>query len=97
MEPPGSNYQGLLKIPQANFGKLAEGQTVLIKLDGYPYWEYGMVEGNLSRLSATPGRDSLYWGYVNFPYQLKTRYGRELPYHNGLKAQPRLLLRIGAW
>lgn len=85
VEPPGSNYQGLVKIPQVNFGKLAEGQTVLIKLDGYPYREYGMVEGNLSRLSATPGRDSLYWGYVNLPYQLKTRYGRDLPYHNGLK------------
>jgi multidrug resistance efflux pump len=85
VEPPGSNYQGLVKIPQANFGKLSVGQTVLIKLDGYPYREYGMVEGNLSRLSATPGRDSLYWGYVSLPHQLKTRYERELPYHNGLK------------
>jgi hypothetical protein len=85
VEPPRSNYQGLVKIPQANFGKLSEWQSVLVKLDGYPYREYGMVEGNLSRLSATPGRDSLYWAYVNLPHQLTTRYGRELPYHNGLK------------
>jgi multidrug resistance efflux pump len=85
VEPVGSNYQGLVKIPQTNFGKLAEGQTVLIKLDGYPYREYGMVEGNLSQLSSTPGRDSVYWGYVALPNQLRTRYGRELPYRNGLK------------
>lgn len=85
VEPPTSNYQGLVKIPQANLGKLAEGQTILIKLDGYPYREYGMVEGNLSRLSMTPGKDSVYWGYVSLPNQLKTRYGHHLPYRNGLK------------
>ena len=44
-----------------------------------------MVEGNLSRLSMTPGKDSVYWGYVSLPNQLKTRYGHHLPYRNGLK------------
>lgn len=85
IEPPESSYQGLVKITQANIGKLIEGQTVLIKLDGYPYREFGMLEGNLSKLSMTPGKDTTYWAYVSLPGQLRTSYHKILPYRNGLK------------
>ncbi|MCF2491514.1 HlyD family secretion protein [Dyadobacter sp. CY347] len=91
VEPASSSFQGLIKIPQMNMGKLKEGQTVLIKLDGFPYREYGMVEGELSRLSVTPGKDSTYWGYIDLPNKLKTRYGRFLPYRNGLKGQAEII------
>jgi multidrug efflux pump subunit AcrA (membrane-fusion protein) len=91
VEPTGSSFQGLIKIPQANLGKLHEGQTVLIKLDGYPYREYGMVEGTLSQLSMTPGQDSAYWGYVALPQKLQTRYGRAIPYRNGLKGAAEII------
>ncbi|GAB2794543.1 HlyD family efflux transporter periplasmic adaptor subunit [Rhabdobacter roseus] len=85
IEPPSSHFQGLVKVPQANLGKIREGQTVLIKLDGYPFREYGMVEGTLSQLSVTPGKDSVYWGYVDLPRGLHTRYNKPLAYRNGLK------------
>ncbi len=85
VEPGGSTFQGLVKIPQANLGKLREGQRVLVKLEGYPFREYGMVEGTLSQLSVTPGADSTYWGYVELPRGLQTRYGRRLAYRNGMK------------
>lgn len=85
VEPSRNNYRGLVKITQTNMGKLTKGQKVLIKLDGYTYREYGMIEGELSKLSMTPGKDSSYWGYVDLPNQLKTRYGRNLEYRNGLK------------
>jgi HlyD family secretion protein len=82
VEPEGGSFQGLIKVPQANLGKLREGQSVLVKLDGYPYREYGMVEDTLSQLSLTPGA---YWGYVDLPQGLRTRYGRGLTYRNGMK------------
>lgn len=85
VEPEGGSFQGLIKVPQANLGKLREGQSVLVKLDGYPYREYGMVEDTLSQLSLTPGADSAYWGYVDLPQGLRTRYGRGLTYRNGMK------------
>lgn len=91
VEPDGSTFQGLVKIRQANLGKLHEGQTVLIKLDGYPFREYGMVEGILSQLSVTPGADSTYWGYVDLPRGLQTRYGKRLAYRNGLKGTAEII------
>jgi HlyD family secretion protein len=91
VEPESSSFQGIVKIPQANIGKLEQGQTVLIKLDGFPFREYGMVEGKLSKLSVTPGKDSTYWGYVDLPVKLTTRYGRILPYRNGLKGQAEII------
>ncbi|WP_207509945.1 HlyD family secretion protein [Telluribacter humicola] len=91
VEPEGSNFQGLIKVPQANLGKLREGQTVYVKLDGYPYREYGMVEGTLSQLSLTPGRDSAYWGYVELPIGLRTHYGRQLAYRNGMKGTAEII------
>jgi HlyD family secretion protein len=91
VEPEGGTLQGLVKVPQANLGKLREGQSVLVKLDAYPYREFGMVEGTLSQLSLTPGRDSAYWGYVELPLGLRTRYGRELAYRNGMKGTAEII------
>lgn len=81
----------LAKIPQPNIGKLKEGQTVLIKLDGFPHREYGMVEGKLSQLSNSPGKDDSYWGYIELPHKLKTRYGHTLSYRNGLNGQAEII------
>lgn len=91
IEPPGDSFQGLVKISQLNLGKISVGQTVLIKLEGFPYKEFGMVEGVLSYLSVSPGKDSEYWGYVSLPHKLKTRYGHVLAYRNGLKGQAEII------
>lgn len=91
VEPAGGTLQGLVKVPQTNLGKLREGQAVLVKLDAYPYREYGMVEGTLSQLSLTPGRDSVYWGYVALPQGLRTRQGRPLAYRNGMKGTAEII------
>lgn len=84
IEPGSNQYQGLVRVAQSNIGKLRRGQRVMIKLNGFPYREYGMVEGVLSQLSVVPGTDSVYWGFVQLPNNLRTMYGRELEYRNGL-------------
>lgn len=84
IEPPQSGFRGLVKLSQGSLGKVKEGQKVLVKLDGYPHQEFGSIEGILSKISTTPGRDSSYWGYVALPHQLKTEYGRKLTYRSGL-------------
>ncbi|ACT96445.1 HlyD family secretion protein [Dyadobacter fermentans] len=89
--PTINSFQGIVKIPQPNIGKLKEGQTVLIKLDGFPHREYGMVEGKLAQLSNSPGKDDSYWGYIELPDKLKTRYGHTLSYRNGLKGQAEII------
>lgn len=91
VEPTGSNFQGLIKVSQANLGRLSEGQKILVKLEGYPFREYGMIEGTLSQLSVTPGSDSLYWAYVDLPHGLRTQYGRQLVYRNGMKGTAEII------
>lgn len=91
VEPPGGTYRGLVKIPQTNLGKLEVGQKALIKMEGFPFKEYGLLEGKLSKLSAVAGRDSLYWGYIDLPKKLNTRYGVSLAYRNGMKGEAEIL------
>lgn len=101
IEPDGGGFRGLVNVPHLNLGKLRNGQSVLIKLEAYPYREFGLVNGSLSGLSVTPGRDSAYWAVVCLPDGLRTRYGHDLPYKNGMKgtadiitADRRLLERL---
>lgn len=85
--PAEKEIKAFVKIPQANIGKLARGQHVFVKLDGFPYREYGFLNGTLSKISTTPTKDSLFWGFVVMPAQLTTNLGRSLPYRTGLKGQ----------
>lgn len=42
---------GRVEIPSMGFGKIRIGQTVNIKLNGYPYIEFGVLKGVISSLS----------------------------------------------
>ena len=46
-----SHLFGEIYIPQGNMGKVKRGQKVMIKLDSYPYEEFGIVKGTLSYIS----------------------------------------------
>lgn len=91
VEPIGVELAGILTIRQNNLGKIRVGQNVLIKLEGFPYREYGLLEGRLTKVSATTGKDSTYWGNVELPRNLVTTYGHELPYRNGLKGSAEIV------
>lgn len=87
VEPASGNYEGIVRIPQKNMGKLRKGLKVYIKLDGYPYREYGMLEGVLGNISKTLGQDSLYWGQVILSPSLKTEYGQKIRFRAGMKGR----------
>ena len=42
-------------IPISGFGKIEIGQTVNIKLSGFPYMQYGVLKGRIYSLSQVPG------------------------------------------
>ena len=80
----GSKVVGILKIPQENFGKVKSGQKVNIRLNGYPYMEYGLLTGVIGYLSSVPEEainqqsSPQYTAEVIFPNGMKTSYGKEL-------------------
>lgn len=75
---------GIAKIPQVSFGKVNVGQKVNIKLNGYPYMEYGILTGTIGYLSSVPEESAdsqnapQYIAEIVFPDGLETTYGKEL-------------------
>lgn len=59
-----SGFFGEMIISQYNMGKISSGQHVLIKLNSYPYEEYGVLKGVISSISEVPFRDSVFLSRV---------------------------------
>ncbi|MEZ0453262.1 HlyD family efflux transporter periplasmic adaptor subunit [Sphingobacterium thalpophilum] len=57
-------YFGEMSIRQSNFGKIKTGQSVMIKVHGYPYEEFGYLHGKIKQISAIPFRDSIFLSKV---------------------------------
>ncbi|MRX38658.1 HlyD family efflux transporter periplasmic adaptor subunit [Flavobacterium sp. LC2016-23] len=89
---PKNKYKGEIKIPQDNFGKVKIGQTVLIKFKGYPYEEYGMVEGKVQSIAKIPSSDDAYfYAAVNLLNNGKTTNGQQLNFRNGMLASAEII------
>lgn len=79
-------------------GKIKPGQEVIIKLDNYPYLEYGSLTGRVKSISLTTNTTKTeksevdtYMILVDFPNQLKTNYGRELEFKAELKGTAEII------
>lgn len=90
INPENTNYYAEVYIPQNNFGKVKQGQKVLLKLPAYPYQEFGSLEGKLDFIS-TIATDTGYLAKVSFPQGLKTNYQKPVQYHDGLLAQGEII------
>ncbi|MBS1655209.1 MAG: sigma-70 family RNA polymerase sigma factor [Bacteroidetes bacterium] len=86
VQPDNSSYFVEMMVPQYNFGKVKEGQQVLLKFQAYPYEQFGSVTGKIEYISSTP-TDSGFLAKVILPDGLRTNYKRELHYQNGLYAE----------
>ena len=74
---------GRMQVASASFGKVHTGQQVLVKLNGFPYMEFGVLHGAVHSISAVPEQQQTQGGMsiveVEFPADLRTTYRRELP------------------
>lgn len=70
---------GKAQLPIARSGKVKSGQNVNVHFNNYPDNEYGMVIGQVKRISLIPTKDGNYVVEVNFPKGLTTTYGKKLP------------------
>lgn len=91
IQPVNTRFFGELTVSQNSFGKITEGQQVLVRFSGYPYHEFGSVYGRVEYLSDFPVRDSLFFAKVSFPEGLVTNYGRELTPRDGMTGQAEII------
>jgi hypothetical protein len=71
---------GKMQIPVFGSGKIKQGQEVLIKLDNYPYMEFGVVKGVVASISLVPVKD-MYLAEIEFPKGLRSNYGSSIPFN----------------
>lgn len=91
IQPPNTQFFGTLIIAQRSFGRIKEGQKVLVRFSGYPAREFGTVAGQVAYLSDFPVRDSSFVAKIRFPNGLKTNYGRTLPPVNGMNGTAEII------
>lgn len=72
---------GRVTIPSSGFGKVEVGQQVNVKLNGFPYMEYGLLKGRLISISSVPEMfdrtETGYIGEVAFPQGMLSSYKNE--------------------
>lgn len=77
-ERPGTII-GHLQLAVAGAGKVKENQKVNIKLDNYPFMEYGTVQGKVQSVSLVPA-ENFYLVTIQLPQNLQTNYNKNLPF-----------------
>ena len=84
---------GRLYIPINGIGSIEKGQTVIIRLDSYPYMEYGMINGYINNISAVPDEENQYIAEVIFPEGLTTTRKMNLPLIQQMTGEGRIMTK----
>ena len=78
---------GQMLLPASGAGKVKVGSRVVIKLENYPYNEFGSVEGLVGtislisqQLNVEQNKMNMYLVAVDLPHGLTTNYGRVLDF-----------------
>lgn len=69
---------GRMIVPSVCFGKVRAGQTVNVRLNGFPYMEYGMLRGIIRNISSVPDAGNGYIIDVTFPDGMITTYKKKI-------------------
>lgn len=84
--PDRNDVIGEVMIPSVGAGKVKLGQTANIKINNYPYEEYGMLKGKVKSLSRLTNKLETQNGIIDaylveiaFPDGMVTNFGKTLP------------------
>ena len=85
---------GRVSLPIAGSGKVHEKQRVILKLDNYPYYEFGTISGLIITKSLVP-KDNQYSILVALPVNknnsLRTSYGKEIRFEQQLQGKAEII------
>lgn len=81
---------GQLLLPARSSSKVKVGQRVRVKLDDFPFMEFGFVWGEIRSRSLLPV-DNNYMLEIFFPWGLKTTQGKTLTLNHGMKGKAEII------
>jgi len=91
IQPAVSRYYAEMKAGQRNFGKVQNGQKVIISLDGYPSAEFGSLYGRITYIANIPSARDSFLIKVELPDGMRTSYDREIFFRNNLSASAEIM------
>lgn len=81
---------GKAEMPTAGSAKVALGQMVNIKLDSYPFKEYGMLEGKIVTMPTVP-RGGKYAVEIALTNGMETTYGKKLAFKQEMSGSAEII------
>lgn len=82
---------GKVTVPVQNSGKIKLGQEVIIKLDNYPFQEWGSLMGEIIDISEVPKKgEALYMIYVSID-TLITSYNKNLEFKQEMQGKAEII------
>jgi hypothetical protein len=100
--PSDNPIHGQVYLPSQGAGKVAVGQDVIIKLENYPYIEFGSISGKVKTISqlsnqtveiAGQNKINTYLITVDLPLELTTNYGAKLDFRYEIKGIADILIK----
>jgi multidrug efflux pump subunit AcrA (membrane-fusion protein) len=92
IQPLTDGYYAQMDLGQYNSGRVAVKQDVILKLNAYPYQQYGIIYGKVKYISSLPA-DSLFNVKISLPDPLVTDMGNVLPYQSGLAGNAEIITK----
>lgn len=80
-----SSFLAKLKTPGQNSGKIKVGQKVNINLENYPEAEFGVLNGEIRRISVIPDKEGFYIVDAELPPKLVTSYGNQIDFKQEMR------------
>ncbi|WP_299763380.1 HlyD family secretion protein [uncultured Dokdonia sp.] len=84
-------YIAKLSCPPQNTGKISVGQKVNIKLFNYPDAEYGVLQGNVIKISQVPDEQGNYLIDASVHKDLITSYDKKLPFTQEMSGEASII------
>ncbi|MCK6543214.1 HlyD family secretion protein [bacterium] len=90
INPKTNRIRGRIKYEGPGLGKVVPGQEVKIKLENYPFQEFGIVSGVVENISAV-SKDKSVVIQITLPQQLKTSLGALLEYKQEMQGTSEII------
>jgi HlyD family secretion protein len=85
-----SSVSGRMLMPVSGAGKVKTGQQVLVKIDDYPYLEFGMLKGRVKKSSLVPDKQ-FFAVEIAFDKVLTTTTGKQLQLQGELNGRAEII------
>lgn len=91
LQPDTSAYYIEMMAGQNGFGKLKKGQSVIIKVNGFPSTEYGFLRGEVNFLSDLPSASDSFLVKAALTNGLVTNYDKSIFFKNNLSGEAEII------